>query len=285
MAFHTPRGQKASAAAWAQQPETHHHTSGAEDSMYNWTWSKLSVTSLPSLPQGKSYFCTWEIYSHKCKANHITCNSSFWVRPLNGLFVQELSTWDWPQCPRTRWCEIQQRSPVRSWSSTVQKHLRDLRHLSSSCEYITGELGRRQETVVSLRHIGKATETTVHMPVLITFWHSTAGRFPLLFISEEIYTPRQLSKSQKWVGNEEPHVKQLLLSSLAAGQLRCWPECSNYSKIFKIREYRPASETSVQPSAQPHLGNLRHGTQTLCALLVFTAVVTTWPYLTAAMLG
>lgn len=113
------------------------------------------------------------------------------------------------------------------------QHLRDLHHLRSSCECITGELGRRQETLVSLFHIGKATKTAVHMPILITFRHSIAGTFPLLFVSEEIYTPRQLRKSRKWVRNKEPHVKQLQLSFLAAGQLRCWPECSNYSKVKK----------------------------------------------------
>lgn len=66
-----------------------------------------------------------------------------------------------------------------------------------------------------------------HMPILITFRHSTAATFPLLFISEEIYTPRQLRKPRKRVRNQEPHVEQLLLNFLPAAQLRCWPECFN----------------------------------------------------------
>lgn len=121
MAFHTPRGQKASAAAWDIPP---HLGSKRQHVKLNMKWSKLSMTSPPLLLQGKSYFCTWEIhiYSRKHKTNSAALNSSFWVHPLTSLFVQELGTWDWPQCSRTRWCEIQQRSPVRSWSSTVQKH-------------------------------------------------------------------------------------------------------------------------------------------------------------------
>lgn len=122
---------------------------------------------------------------------------------------------------------------IQHGAKARDQHLRDLRHLSSSCECIMDELGRRQETFVSLFHIGKAKETAVHVPIFITFRHSLAGTFPLLFVSEEIYTPRQLRKSRKWVRNKEPHVQQLLLSFLAAGQLRCWPECSNYSKVKK----------------------------------------------------
>lgn len=58
-----------------------------------------------------------------------------------------------------------------------QQDLRDLCHLVSSCNFITGQLVRRQETFVSLIHVGKATETAVHMSILITFRQSIAGHF------------------------------------------------------------------------------------------------------------
>lgn len=117
------------------------------------------------------------------------------------------------------------------------------------------------------------------MPILITFRHSTAATFPLLFISEEIYTPRQLRKPRKRVRNQEPHVEQLLLNFLPAAQLRCWPEC------FNLHQGKKSSMGQLQRPQFSHTGVMGDmAPQPPCALLVFTAVITAWAYLTAAVL-
>lgn len=85
-----------------------------------------------------------------------------------------------------------------------------------------------------------------HMPILITFRHSTAGTF--LFISEEIYTPRQLRKPRKRVRNQEPHVEQLLLNFLPAAQLTCWPGC------FNLHQGKKSSMGQLQRPQFSHTG-------------------------------
>lgn len=105
------------------------------------------------------------------------------------------------------------------------------------------------------------------MPTLITFRHSATGTVPLLFISEEIYTPRQLRKPLKRVRNQEPHVEQLLLHFLPAAHLRCWCEC------FNLDQAKKSSTGQHQRPQCRHSGVMRDGTQPLCALLVSTAVL------------
>lgn len=172
---------------------------------------------------------------------------------------------------------------VQHSAKAHDQHVRDLCHLSSRCECITGELGRRQETFFSpLFRTGKAIGTAVHKPKLITLTHATVGTFPLEFISEEIHIHQDSWES---LGSESeiksPTWNKLLVSFLAAGQLRCWYEYSNYSTVKK----KNSSTGQLQKVQFRHTWVTWDTAPASRAFLVFTTVITTWSYLRAAMLG
>lgn len=167
--------------------------------------------------------------------------------------------------------------PAQHRAKANDQHWRDFCHLSSRCECIKGELGHIGNTCFTIPH-KESNRNCRHLPKVITFRHSAAGTFPLLFMSEEIYTPRQLRKPLKWVRNQEPHVEQLILNFLPAAQLRSWPEC------FNLHQTKKSSVGQHQRAQFRHTGVMRRGTQPPCALLLFTAVLTAWAPLTAAVL-
>lgn len=111
------------------------------------------------LPLGKSYFCTWEIHSHKHKANlsfpyservHLVVCSS---RSLtHGMDPSAQGPGDVKYMGPG---EV----PNQHSAKANNQHLRDFCHLSPSCGCIMGSWDT-QETFVSLLHTRKETAVT-----------------------------------------------------------------------------------------------------------------------------
>lgn len=225
--------------------------------MQNWTWSDLNSPWLHccegDLPQGKSYFCAWEIDSHKHKANlslpyservHLVVCSS--RSSTHGMGPSAQGPGD-VKCSRGA---LGGPNPAQCKSK-----LSTFKGLLSPqpCLWVYyGELGHTGNICFAIPH-KESNRNCSHMPIHITFRHS-AGTFPLLFILEEIYTPRQFRKPHKKVRNQEPHVEQLLLNFLPAAQLRCWPECFNLHRAKRSHHQRPQfSHTGVMWDMAPSL--------------------------------
>lgn len=163
------------------------------------------------------------------------------------------------------------RGPARSWSNTAQVYgISSTQLMSVTSALVVGLLqmgweGGRKHLFL---HTGREHSPYVSSDHLQAF---NCGTFPLLAF-KETYTPRQLRKSQKWVRNKELQVKQLLLSFLAARQLRHCPECCNYSKVKAV----PVSFREFQPAPVLCTAIDRRSKTAPGISLVFMTMITTW---------